>query len=366
MSHCGNLCTRDLRQLILGLTIPGLVCVVCLLLAFGYTAWNPTSRKHLNRVSFRLLVYAMISNLIFHTSFFVRGIGPSAGCTFVGFFGDVVLFFSACMFFCMALNLQLVLVNGIDGRKMEKYYLIGSLLLVAACNIPALAAGQFGYDPIYGFCWFTNPDPAELLRWVVGVQSSWFLAMSSLEVVLFLNLVLFMIRVQRRTSYARSCQSSLQAVAPIVQYRGIIIRIGLYPLFSCFINFLSCILDIIPFDSPTELNWRLDLLSLCIFCLRAPLYACLAATDPSFLRAVRALRDPDRDRPTVSSGAGIHITSTTRTKVDLEGSESKPSVERETRRGSVDARQEAGTGADGEHGLLRSEPEETDEIVCQI
>ncbi|KAJ7465368.1 hypothetical protein B0H11DRAFT_63836 [Mycena galericulata] len=349
------------RQLILGLTIPGLVFVVCLLLAFGYTAWNPTSRGHLNRVSFRLLVYAMISNLIFDTMFFFRGLGPGAGCTFLGFLTQVVLLFSACMFFCMALNLHLVLVNGIDGRTMEKYYLTGSLLLVAVCAITPLAAGQFGYHVLYELCWFDNPNPVTQLHWQIGVQSSWILAMASLEVVLFLSLVLFMIRVQRRTSYARSSsvltsQSHSQSVAPIMQYRGIIMRIGLYPLLSCILNFLSCVLNLETINAEkTELSGRLNLLSLCLFILRAFLYACLAATDPSFLRALRSLRK--RECPTSSSNAGTQIICRSTTR--------QTSIQT----GSVDTRKENGPVSDQEQGLHRNELDEetsTDGIICQM
>jgi hypothetical protein len=47
-------------RLILGLLIPGLVLTAALLALFGYAAWNIVSRRYLDRVSFRLLTYALV------------------------------------------------------------------------------------------------------------------------------------------------------------------------------------------------------------------------------------------------------------------------------------------------------------------
>ena len=71
--------------------------------------------------------------------------------------------FAGVMFFSMALNLQythtfcpgfcscfnytqlrLVLVYGVNGNKMEKFYIFGAVLLCAACSIPTWAANEFG------------------------------------------------------------------------------------------------------------------------------------------------------------------------------------------------------------------------------
>ncbi|KAJ6563489.1 hypothetical protein B0H10DRAFT_2115130 [Mycena sp. CBHHK59/15] len=68
----------------------------------------------------------------------------------------------------------------------------------------------------------------------------------------------------------------------IVVYRGIILRIGLYPLLSCCLSFTGCIVDIwlTKNPDPTELQFRLSFLDLCVFALRPTLYTLLAATDP--------------------------------------------------------------------------------------
>ncbi|KAJ7726147.1 hypothetical protein DFH07DRAFT_853116 [Mycena maculata] len=288
-------------------TIPALVLTGLVLLAFAYTAWNRTPRGHLNRVSFRLLVYAMIANLVLASTLFPGEHHPGPGCVFTAFAASTAIVFSACMFFCMSLNLQLVLVHGINGQMMEKYYLIGSFLFTGATNIPAVAAGQLGYNSMLDTCWFNNPDPATKLRWMLGSQLFWLLSMSTSELVFFLLLVCFMIRHQRRTAHVHSNVSTMSlqrgpTPAPIVQYRGIILRIGLYPLLSCSLNFLGCISDLYLVNNTanTEPHWRVDLTSLCTYCLRPFLYACLAATDPSFLRAVGTLRRPSGQLPPTS------------------------------------------------------------------
>ncbi|KAJ7804330.1 hypothetical protein B0H14DRAFT_3486337 [Mycena olivaceomarginata] len=92
-----------INDLFLALACPGLVLTALVLLAFAYTGWNRTSRSHLNRVSFRLLVYAMISSIISHANL-IANLFPAVtqsnvGCTFVSFAGLAALMFSACMFF---------------------------------------------------------------------------------------------------------------------------------------------------------------------------------------------------------------------------------------------------------------------------
>jgi hypothetical protein len=78
-----------------------------------------------------------------------------------------------------------------NGLKMEKYYVMGSSLLVAVCEITPLAAGQFG--PYGGVCWFSNPDPVLQMRWLVGAQSFWILFMALSELVCFVILASYMI-----------------------------------------------------------------------------------------------------------------------------------------------------------------------------
>ncbi|KAJ6530892.1 hypothetical protein B0H10DRAFT_208949 [Mycena sp. CBHHK59/15] len=302
--------SNNLQDVVLVLGITGVVLTTALLLSFAYAAWNPVSRHHLNRVSFRLLVCALISNLIFGAISIPVFSGPSAGCSFLAFFGLSTFMFSACMFFCTALNLQLVLVHRVNGNMMEKYYYIGSVALVAICDITPYAAGQLGY--YNGICWFSTPRPEVQFRWLFGTQSMWILLMSAGEVVSFFVILGYMLLYRMRSTQLWSNRSTSsfgeRPKPPIVAYRSIIIRIGLrklvaynerlfntrsglYPLLSSCLNFTGSILDIWLSKNPasTKLQWRLSL-DLCVYGLRPVLYTLLAAGDPSFLRAIRALR----------------------------------------------------------------------------
>ncbi|KAF7343993.1 hypothetical protein MVEN_01688500 [Mycena venus] len=391
-----------LRHLVLGILIPGIIFSAMVLMAFAYTASQRRSRPHLHRVSFRLLVYAMISNFILSVTLIpmeMLMMGPiyPAACTFGGFASNASLLFSACMYCCMALNLQLVLIHGVNGLKMEKYYVIGSSLLVAGCNLPPLAGGQLGsYDNL---CWFSNPDPVQRFRWIFGTQTFWMVLEASTELVCFVILMSYMLRrrmyVKRMRSDISAEMSALQhatySAAPILQFRGIILRITLYPILSCVLNFSGSTLDLYLAKhlGNTELNARLNALDQCIFNARPFLYAVLAATDPSFLRAIRALRNVP---PSAGSGGSrqnstaksqsrgsrtTRLSLYTRTLTDgnIAGGESAESMVRQSPDG---ARHPQRTEADVHHTHTHRDQEEgieqhsnvvegcKDSIECQI
>ncbi|KAJ7739983.1 hypothetical protein DFH07DRAFT_70870 [Mycena maculata] len=278
------------NDLITAFAVAAIVFILLTLGAYAWAAWNPTSRPHLNRVSFRLLVYALVANLMY-VSMMISGarVGAGAGCSFNAFFLDVCLMFAGLMFCSMALNLQLVLVHGVNGQKMEWYYVLGGLLMATACNIPSYAAGTLGFYGSRGnsTCWFNDPDPAIQLRWFIGTQGFWLFLMSLCEVVSFSTIVghmLFRYRISKDLSGTVTTSVFTPTIPkpPIVLYRGIILRIGLYPLFSCFLNLTSGILDlhVIRDPVPTEVNWRLSIVALFAYSIRPMMYILLAATDP--------------------------------------------------------------------------------------
>ncbi|KAJ7734451.1 hypothetical protein B0H16DRAFT_1892477 [Mycena metata] len=320
-----------------GLLIPAVALSVLLLAGFAYLRWRPISAPHLNRVSFRLLVHAMIANVIVGIIALIPMTDHSPGCSFYAFLGMTAPMFSACIFCCMALNLQLVLVYGVNGNKMEKYYIIGSLLLCGVCNGTPWAAGQLGWYARTGVCWLKEPIPSVRLQWLVATQSIWMLLMSAVEVFSFMTILIFMVRHQmkirrlRADSMCRSRDTSEPSIplpeAPIVRYRGMIIRIGLYPLLSCFLSITECYLDVHSVvDTNTvlthfELNLRI--FDFIVYSSRPLLYTLLAATDPSFLRALRALR-PSAHSPecaiswkqTATTGSGLTTQSQATLKLD--------------------------------------------------
>ncbi|KAJ6527698.1 hypothetical protein B0H19DRAFT_1195534 [Mycena capillaripes] len=365
------------RDLVRGILIPGIVLSAMVLVAFAYTASQRRSRPHLRRVSFRLLAFAMVSDFVFSVTLIpietiITGPISAAGCTFAAFVSNASLLFSACMYFCMALNLQLVLVHGVNGLMMEKYYVIGSSLLVTVCNLSPLAAGQFG--PYNGVCSFSNPDPVLRIRWLVGAQSFWILLMASSELVCFVILLSYMMRCQMAVKRVRSeisakmtaLQLAAYSAAPVLQFRGIILRITLYPLLSCALNFPGSILELYLAKhlGNAELNFRLRILDLCIFNARPFLYAVLAATDPSFIHAIGALQNPhlsadsNSSQQSRSTAQSPRPSSDRRTLVDGNKDEGESASRR---RQSVDAARrsqqtEAGvhntrTHRDPEHGI---------------
>ncbi|KAJ7776227.1 hypothetical protein B0H16DRAFT_1684153 [Mycena metata] len=309
-------------NLITGFAAAAVAFISLILATYAWTAYNPVSRPYLNRVSFRLLIYALVANLAnVACQFGVVTLGPGAACSGITFFAIVCYMFSGVMFFCMALNLHLVLVHGVNGQRMEKYYILGAVALPLICSIPPYAAGAFGYWAVNDTCWYNSPDPAVQLRWWVGTQGFWMFLMSAGEVASFLVVVgsmasldapQFLKIVQDFTPpcglvnlnwnfhiplhYARA--------RPAITYRYVsphnsanrLSLPGLYPMVSFFFSFTGGFLDLwsIKNTVETETNWILGIVDLMVYTLRPIAYALLAATDPSFLRALRALRQPLR------------------------------------------------------------------------
>ncbi|KAJ7180828.1 hypothetical protein C8R46DRAFT_1319166 [Mycena filopes] len=319
--HTPNNFDDHISDLVLAFAVTDIVLISLVLATCVWTALNPVSRAHLNRVSFRLLVYALVANLGY-AGIMISGtkLGPGAACNGNAFFGNSCLMFAGVMFFSMALNLELVLVHGVNGQNMEKYYILAGVAMTLACNVPPYAAGAFGYWDANATCWFNSPDPAVQLRWMVGTQGFWMFLMSAGEVAAFLTIVAFMIMRHRVTAAISSETSSTMSglkpmtlpTPPIVAYRSTILRIGLYPLVSCFFSVTGGVLDLNTIRDPiyTEVNWRLGIVDLLVYTLRPMVYALLAATDPSLWRALRALRDSKSGG--TGSGVRVNLSANTR------------------------------------------------------
>ncbi|KAJ7088802.1 hypothetical protein B0H15DRAFT_286715 [Mycena belliarum] len=287
------------------LVITGLSLTCVVLSGFAYTAVHPAAKNHLDRVSFRLLTYALLANLVYGCCFvsIAKSSGPSTSCSLVVFLINWTTLFSCGMCFCIALNLELVLVQGCNGKRLEKYYIIGTAALCSICNIPPYAAGQFGWNELNQACWFSTPDQHALARWVIGTHVFWVLFMAIGEAVAFLLIVRYFISYesnQRRihsgttssglgTSSCRSERlpraSMVQQRNPMGQYRNIILRVGLYPVVSCLLSLgsvidLYLVVDQLSHPIMSELNFRLSVSGFIIYALRPVIYAMLAAVDP--------------------------------------------------------------------------------------
>ncbi|KAJ6566526.1 hypothetical protein B0H19DRAFT_1138076 [Mycena capillaripes] len=147
--------------ILLGFIIPGVGLTLVVLALYAYAAWHPLSRKHLDRVSFRLLVYALLANLIFGIAFplSILDVYPGWRCGLAAFTVKTCLLFSAGMFFCIGVNRPLVLAHNFNGQRMEKYYILATTVLSLGCNIVPYASGRLGWDTISHICWFSSTDP---------------------------------------------------------------------------------------------------------------------------------------------------------------------------------------------------------------
>ncbi|KAJ7796231.1 hypothetical protein B0H14DRAFT_2916022 [Mycena olivaceomarginata] len=302
---------RIYPRIILGLIIPGLVLTTILLALFGYAAWNIVSRRYLDRVSFRLLTYALVAHLVFGVSFSMSSLAGYTDwrCSLLSFLTNSSIMFPSCIFLCMALNVPLVVVYKISGQAMEKYYVAGTILISLICNIPPYTSGNLGWDAVSHTCWFNSADPKTRFRWLTGTQSSWIIIFAVGELGAFLIILGYLVphelHLLCRPAHTESTYSSEGASSTILKFRNIILRIGLYPLISCLLNITGTGISVyasreykMEAFELTKLDMILMLVSIANCAGRPLIYGLVAATDPSFIRAIHALRHPDSETET--------------------------------------------------------------------
>ncbi|KAJ6481537.1 hypothetical protein C8R47DRAFT_1218316 [Mycena vitilis] len=308
------------RDVELGVSVPGVALTVLLLCAIAYLQWNSVSRPHLDRVSFRLLVYALAGNVVLGSTLFpnVDQKTPNSACRLLSFLGVFAPMFSASMFCSIAINLQLVLIYGVNGNRMEKYYLLGGISLTSACTVPAALADQLAWYAKSGVCIrLRDTRPATQLRWLIAAESIPLVSMAAVELFSIVRITIFMVQHATRIQRLRvngithsigapgsAFTSSDHSKHPLVQYRSTIIRIALYPLPSCFLSITACILDVLTIRG-TQFPAPLKIFDVTLFCLRPFIYAVFAATDPAFVHAVRSLNLPIFSRCTTESAQAV-------------------------------------------------------------
>ncbi|THU84223.1 hypothetical protein K435DRAFT_971275 [Dendrothele bispora CBS 962.96] len=308
-------------QLGLYSTVPGTCLSFLVLVFYGLIALYPQGRKHLNRVSFRLLAYSLFFNILYGIASAVTAAQdePSSLCTFGAFAVNFTLSFALFLTTCIAINLQLVLVHNVNGKKMEKYYIIGTTIFSIVLTVPAYGLGQYGFHQPTNTCWFKNPDPKQRLDWLIGTQSI-LMGLSPVIEIICSSVVLFwMFRFHMSIRYLQKsifsghtgslaidtvsgttggAKTSFWSGSHTVvrdlssKYRGVIIRIALYPIVSLFINAPTATLNIYSVVVPvtTDSDYRLLVVNLVLYGLRTLLYAILASVDPSFIKAVREIK----------------------------------------------------------------------------
>ncbi|GLB42587.1 hypothetical protein LshimejAT787_1200360 [Lyophyllum shimeji] len=292
--------------------IPGTIVCWLVLVAYATVASFRRARKYLDRVSFRLIVQALISHVLFGIAYAVTPIHSGPGCDVAVFFVSITLLFATFYTTSIAINLQLVLVHGINGKKMEKYYVIVTWILSCALCIPTYASGQYGWNEPTQTCWFSNSDDHARLRWLIATQSFWIALAAVIETICSCVVLYWLYRHQRAinslirhtTLFDLSTningphhETTWFGSANIVLSRDpglrkIIIRIVLYPMVSIIFNIGTVALDLhatlTPFES--QLDFRLLVLDLILYGSRTLAYGLLAFWDPSFVNAVREVR----------------------------------------------------------------------------
>ncbi|KAF9026101.1 hypothetical protein BDZ89DRAFT_1161381 [Hymenopellis radicata] len=301
----------------------GAGCCFLVLLVIVGAMIHPDARRQLDRVSFRIMTYALVANMVFGLASTVCGLQKHGGtsCDVSMFLLMLTLEISTFLLFCIALNLQLVLVHGVNGQAMEKWYYIGSVSAALAVTVPPFAAHQYGWDPLNSACWYTSSDVSQRLRWQVSTQIMWSLGSAVGEIIMFFTVLTYMIRHQiihgqavRSRSLSTGTRSRANSVGGgaanvptqhVKTYRGIIMRIALYPLASLIINSVTVACDLhATLTTGVSSVTAYNVLLLNDFCYggRPIVYALLAATDPSLVRAVKSLWRSVWGRSDITSG----------------------------------------------------------------
>ncbi|KAF4584803.1 hypothetical protein EYR38_002034 [Pleurotus pulmonarius] len=133
-------------------TISGTILCFLVLLAHGAATPSPKGRPHLDRGSLRLLCYS--------------------------------LFF------------KLVLVNGVNGKAMEKYYVIVVTLLSIVLTVPAFGLNRLGWEEANFICWLKSPDEHTKVQWLISTQPFWIVPAATIETICSVTMLFWMAKLQ--------------------------------------------------------------------------------------------------------------------------------------------------------------------------
>ncbi|RPA97977.1 hypothetical protein L873DRAFT_1828809 [Choiromyces venosus 120613-1] len=282
---------------------------------------DPLSRKALDRLSFRLLTYALISNCIYSIGYIISakvGPGVSAGVT-------------NWLILCIAVNLQIVLVHSMNSLVLEKYYIIGTICLNLVITLPPLIKGKFGWDPNIQVCWLTSKNPDDRFTWQISTQLFWILLAVVITTVSALITMGYLYKhkfvsekVLQDTEEDRQLRPHTPTTPlprldahgrPIMDdemhfrrsatkfaswtlsgtstFRNVILRISLYPIVMAVLNLVITIADIRISNKSgiySQRDYILYVVYYALYGARGIFYAMIAIIDPSILRGIRIWR----------------------------------------------------------------------------
>ncbi|KAF9266729.1 hypothetical protein L218DRAFT_955839 [Marasmius fiardii PR-910] len=266
-----------------------------------FLSLHPVSKPKTDRVSFRIMIYALLSGSVAYSvaTLMVKRIPGQTACRVMGSFVVAGLQLSSFLFFCIGLNLQLVMIHGIDGTRAEKYYVSGSLSLAIVLGILTFASNQLVYNPTQSVCYYYDPNPVRGLLWRIGMQSFWSCLVVVGEIITFVSVVVYMFRVKafssglsRDTTTTRLSASHYyrRPLGPR-QYRNVVLRIALYPLSSLLTTGVMAIMTVVSaFDQMRDASdWAVRSALLAAFKSHGIIYALVAAADPAMTQGLKAL-----------------------------------------------------------------------------
>ncbi|ESK94857.1 hypothetical protein Moror_14130 [Moniliophthora roreri MCA 2997] len=265
-------------------------------------ACHPISRPLLDRVSFRIMVYAILANLVYCIGLGVVDKIPSESlCWILLWLLNLSLLMSSFLFFCIGLNLMLVMVHGVRGQKMEKYYVGGSILLAIIVTTPAFVTKQYGIS--HRRCNNLNRTVSGRLRWQITTSHLWNIMTIIGEMVTFLSILMHMVKLKVFDGTERTSPSSYESFSSVVatyrrpmgptQYRNIVLRIGMYPLISLVTLSVATVgsiyMSVLCDKHMSTKVYAMYIMSRTAYRIRPLAYAIGAVTDPSLHRALKAL-----------------------------------------------------------------------------
>ncbi|KAF9263912.1 hypothetical protein L218DRAFT_296817 [Marasmius fiardii PR-910] len=262
----------------------------------GILSMHPLSKPITDRVSFRVMIYALCATVIFLISVLPSSLSSEASCRIWAPIAVSTLHLTSFLFFSIGLNLQLVMIHKVDGTRMEKYYIGGSLFLASLLGIMTHLFGQLTYIPAQKECLVRD------VWWQIGLQYFWYLAVLIGELVTFSSVLLYMwsFKVfdsgpgQDTTPIESGLSASHQYRKPLGprQYRNVVLRIALYPFASLTtlgIVTFGTVCIMVARGITDQSDWKV-LLALRLVCLaRGTIYGIAAASDPAITQGLEVL-----------------------------------------------------------------------------
>ncbi|KAL0570556.1 hypothetical protein V5O48_011409, partial [Marasmius crinis-equi] len=284
---------------------------------------------------------------------------------------------SSFLFFCIGLNLKLVMVHGVDGRKAEKYYVAGSLGLAGVLAITSFAIKLYTYSPELRMCTAVQSDRMKTLYWQVAIMHFWhFLTMVG-ELVSFSSVLRFMIYLkvpvfdsrlrpdhsQLGDNHELSASHQYPKPRGPKEYRNIVLRISLYPLTSFttlgIVSITTIYFLTMGMGSRTDLG--IHIATRIVYLSRSMIYTFVACLDPAISRACKALYQHYTHKDTRPDADGDRVDETALDALQMLGNSLTESGETRPRRKDAasyasESRRAFGASRSGITLPLRPEP----------